>query len=373
MSVPKSERLISLDVFRGLTIAGMILVNSPGTWSHVYPALLHSKWNGCTPTDIIFPFFMFIVGVAITYSVSKKIDQNLQQSKIILQIVRRSIIIFLLGLFLNGFPYFNLATLRIPGVLQRIAVAYLISSIIFIKFKKKTITAICCFILLFYWALMTLVPVPGVGYPNLEPAANLGAWFDRTVFGNHLWAQSKVWDPEGILSTIPSITTVLIGVLTGYFLKSDKDKLTKTVHMFVWGNVLLVIGIILDIWFPINKNLWTSSYVIYTAGLALDFLGMCFWFIDIKGYKKWSKPFIVFGTNAIAAYFLSEFIEIIIDEVTIHTSAAGPIAVKDFLFTHLFLSWNSPINASLLWAICYVIFLFGLVSILYKKKIFIKV
>ena len=374
MSVAKSERLISLDVFRGITIAGMILVNSPGTWEYVYPALRHSKWNGCTPTDIIFPFFMFIVGVALTYSISKKIENNVPHSKIIFQIIRRSLIIFLLGLFLNGFPYFNFSTLRIPGVLQRIAAAYLISSIIFLKFNKRSIAIIAGSILLIYWVLMTLVPVPGVGYPNFEPSTNLGAWLDRFVFGNHLWGQSKVWDPEGILSTLPSISTVLLGILAGFLLKSDRDKLSKTILMFVWGNIFLVVGIVWDIWFPINKNLWTSSYVIYTAGLALNFLGMCYWFIDVKGYKSWSKPFQIFGMNAIAAYFLSEFIEIIIDEVKVFDSSIGhAISVKGYLFNHLFLSWISPVNASLAWAVCYVLFLFGLVSILYKKKIFIKV
>jgi predicted acyltransferase len=368
MGIEKSERLVSLDVFRGITIAGMILVNSPGSWEHVYPPLLHSKWNGCTPTDIIFPFFMFIVGVALTYSISKRIERNDPHSTIILQVLRRSIIIFLLGLFLNGFPNFDFNTLRIPGVLQRIAIAYLIASIIYLKFNRKVIILFTGLILLFYWGLMTLVPVPGIGHSSLDPSTNLGAWLDRFVFGNHLWGQSKVWDPEGILSSIPSIATVLIGILTGYLLKSDKDKISKTVYMFVWGNILIVAGIIWDLGFPINKNLWTSSYVIYTAGLALDFLGMCYWFIDIRGNKTLARPFLVFGMNAITAYFLSEFIEIVINEIKVQS-----VPLKDFLFNHLFLSWVSPINASLMWAICYVIFIFGLMSVFYKKKIFIKV
>ncbi len=374
MSVASSERLVSLDVFRGLTIAGMILVNSPGTWDYVYPALRHSKWNGCTPTDIIFPFFMFIVGVALTYSLSKKIEQNDSQHKIILQIVRRSIIIFLLGIFLNGFPFFNLSTLRIPGVLQRIAIAYLISSIIFLEFNKRSIAVISVGILLIYWGVMTLIPVPGVGNANLEPATNLGAWLDRSVFGTHLWGQTMVWDPEGILSTMPSIVTTLIGILTGYLLRSEKDKLTKTVNLFVWGNLFLVLGIIWDIWFPINKNLWTSSYVIYTSGLALNFLGVCYWFIDVKGFKGWSKPFQIFGLNAIVAYFLSETIETIIDVINVSDSnSTNLISLKGYLFSHIFLPWMSAINASLAWAICYVILIFALVSILYYKKMFIRI
>ncbi len=331
MNVEGSERLVSLDVFRGITIAGMILVNSPGTWAHVYPALLHSKWNGCTPTDLIFPFFMFIVGVAITYSLSKKLEHNVPHSRIILQIFRRSLVIFLLGIFLNGFPYFDFATLRIPGVLQRIAAAYFISSLIYIKFDKRVILIITASILLLYWGLLTLVPVPGTGSASLEPSANLGAWLDRFIFGNHLWGQSRVWDPEGLLSSIPSIATVLTGVLTGYLLRSSREKSAKTNYMFVSGNILIAAGIIWDIWFPINKNLWTSSYVIYTAGLALDFLAICYWFIDVRGYKKWTKPFLIFGMNAIAAYFLSEFLEIIIDEVKVQS-----VPLKDFLFNHIF-------------------------------------
>lgn len=368
MVVEKSGRLVSLDVFRGLTIAGMILVNNPGTWTHVYPALLHSEWNGCTPTDIIFPFFMFIVGISLTYSLSNKIEHNYSHTKIILIVIRRSIILFLLGLFLNGFPYFNLTTLRIPGVLQRIAVAYLVSSVIYLRFNKRIIAALTVFILLFYWVLMTFIPVPGVGYPSLEPALNLGAWLDRIVLGNHLWGQSQVWDPEGILSTFPSVATVLVGVLSGYLLQDNKAKFNKTIYMFIWGNLLLIAGIIWNIWFPINKNLWTGSYVLYTAGIALEFLGFCYWFVDIKGYKTLIRPFIIFGMNAIAAYFLSELIAIIIDKVKVQT-----VSLKDYLFNHLFLSWASPVNASLLWAISYVILIFGLMSILYNRNIFIKV
>ena len=373
MSVAKSERLISLDVFRGLTIAGMILVNSPGTWEYVYPALRHSKWNGCTPTDIIFPFFVFIVGVAITFSISKKIEQNTNNTKIIFDTVRRSVIIFLLGVFLNGFPFFNLSTIRIPGVLQRIAVVYLISAVIFLRCNKRTIIIISVFILIFYWLIMTLIPVPGVGYANLEPSSNLGAWLDRLVFGKHLWGQSIVWDPEGILSTIPAIVTGLAGVLTGYLLRGTKDKISKTVYLFVFGNLLLVAGYIWDIWFPINKNLWTSSYVIYTAGLALNFLGICYWFIDVKGYRKWSVPFRVFGSNAIVAYFLSETIETLIDVINVSNSSGKIVSLKEYLFNNIFLGWNSPINASLFWAISYLLLLFLLVLILYRKNIFIKI
>ncbi len=188
----KSERLLSLDVFRGITIAGMILVNNPGSWGNIYPALEHAKWNGVTPTDLIFPFFLFIVGVAITFSLTKRKERGDNQNKLMLQIFRRSIILFVLGLLMYGFPDYPLHTQRIPGVLQRIAVCYFFASFIFLKANKKTIAYWAAAILLVYWGMMTLIPVPGVGTSSLEPSTNLGAWLDRIILGqSHLWSGSK--------------------------------------------------------------------------------------------------------------------------------------------------------------------------------------
>src|SRR4030067_1607650 len=236
-----SERLLSLDVFRGITIAGMILVNNPGTWSAVYPPLRHAEWHGCTPTDLIFPFFLFIVGVAIPFALGKRIEKGEKHSKIILQIIRRSAILFLLGLILAGFPFglfghnFDLATLRIPGVLQRIAVVYLVAAILFLKTSYKAQVYIGSALLIIYAILMTLVPVPGVGYSNLEPTTNLAAWLDNNLLTGHLWSIPKVWDPEGILSTMPAIVSAIMGMITGWWLRQDKDKKTKTGWLFVMG------------------------------------------------------------------------------------------------------------------------------------------
>ena len=373
MPFTKSERLLSLDVFRGITIAGMILVNNPGTWSDIYPALKHAPWNGCTPTDLIFPFFLFIVGVSITFSLSKRKERGDDTKKIVIQIIRRSFILFFLGLILNGFPNFNLGEIRIPGVLQRIAVVYFISSILFLKANIKTLTFIGVITLLFYWFIMTLIPVPGVGYANLEPTTNLAAWLDNLLLGGHLWSSTKVWDPEGILSTLPAISTALMGILTGYWLKTEKDKVTKTVWMFFFANVFLVIGYFWDTWFPINKNLWTSSYVLYTGGFALHFLAFCYWLIDVKGYKKWVKPFQVYGLNAITVFFLSGIIGRLLSIITLTDTAGKEIALKTYLFNNLFLSWLDPINASLFWAVSYVLIWLGLMWILYAKNIFIKI
>ena len=374
----KPERLLSLDVFRGITIAGMILVNNPGTWDSIYPPLRHAEWNGCTPTDLIFPFFLFIVGVAIPFALGKRVERGDNHKQIVLQIIRRSTILFLLGLIIHAFPFgllnhnFDLSTLRIPGVLQRIAIVYLITSILFLKLNYKAQVYIGAVLLIVYWLLMTLVPVPGVGYSNLEQTTNLAAWIDRTLFGGHLWSQSKVWDPEGILSTLPAITTSIMGVITGLWLKTNKDKITKTVWLFVMGSICMTMGYVWNGWFPINKSIWTSSYVLYTGGLALLFLGFCYWFIDVRQTKWWTKPFLVYGSNPITVYFLSELVGKLLYMIIV-PSGNEKFPLNTFLFNNFFLSRMEPINASLLWAIVYVLIWLGLMWILYAKKIFIKV
>lgn len=370
----KSERLVSLDVFRGITIAGMILVNNPGSWDHIYPALEHAKWNGITPTDLIFPFFIFIVGIAITISLSKRKEEGAAaKKKLYLQIIRRTAIIFILGIIMNGFPFYELSTLRIMGVLQRIAIAYLVSSIIFLKTSLRVQVFITALLLIVYWILMMVIPVPGVGYANLDPKMNLSAFIDRLVLGKHIWYYSKDYDPEGILSTLPSIATCLIGVLTGHWLRGKADKMTKAVWMFVCGNIMLVLGTIFDMWFPINKNIWTSSYVIFTGGMALEFMAMCYFLIDIKGYKWWTKPFIVFGMNAIIVYFFSSIAAYAVYMPKVTGTSGEKIDFKVWLYQTLFASWLPPFNASVAWAIAYVLFWLAIMWVLYEKKIFIKV
>ena len=377
------KRLVSLDVFRGITIAGMILVNNPGDWDHIYSSLDHAEWHGVTPTDLIFPFFLFIVGVAITLSLSKRKERGDSSGKLYIQILRRSLMIFLFGMILAGFPYFNLSIIRIPGVLQRIAVVYCITSFLFLKLNIRSMTYLSFIILFVYWALMTLIPVPGVGYASLEPATNLGAWLDRTLLSGHLWSAAidpsgkfpkGSWDPEGILSTLPAISTGIFGVLTGHYLiKSKDDKTTQTVKMFVIGNFALLISMFWDMWFPINKKIWTSSYVVYCGGLALIFLAMCIYLIDIKGIKWWTKPFLVYGMNAITVYFLSGIVARLLNIIKLTGTDGMEVSLKTYLYNILFASWISPINASLCWAIFYVLFWLGLMWILYAKKIFIKV
>lgn len=375
-----SERLLSLDVFRGITIMGMILVNNPGTWSAIYPPLEHAQWNGCTPTDLIFPFFLFIVGVAISYSLSKRKAQGGSMKSLYLNIFRRTIILFGLGLILSGFPFglafghkFSLDTIRIFGVLQRIAIVYMAASIMFLSTNTKVQYWFTGIILVLYAAIMSFIPVPGIGHANFEPTTNLSAWLDRLILGNHIWSGSKFWDPEGILSTIPAIGTAMLGIFTGNLLRSEKDQTTKTVWLYVWGSILMVAGWVWDGWFPINKNIWTSSYVLYTAGLALNFLAFCYWFIDVKKVTWWIKPFQVYGMNAITVFFLSGIVGRLMGMIKVPIADGNVLSLKDYLFTNLFLSWLDPINASLAWAIVYILIWLGLMWILYAKKIFIKV
>lgn len=375
----QNERLVSLDVFRGITIMGMILVNNPGDWGAIYPPLEHAKWHGLTPTDLIFPFFLFIVGVAISYSLSKRKSENADKRKLYLNIFRRTVILFLLGLILNGFPFglmpnhdFSWGTLRIPGVLQRIAIVYLISSIIFLSSNVKFQFWFTGSILIIYYLLMNFIPVPGIGYSNLEPSTSLAAWVDNLFLKNHMWMYTRDWDPEGLLSTLPAIATAMIGIFTGNWLRSDKDQSTKTVWLFIWGCILMVAGWIWNGWFPINKNLWTSSFVLYTAGIALNFLAFIYWFADVKKINWWIKPFLVYGMNAIVLYFLSGIIGSLMDLITFSINGIQ-YSIKSFLYNNLFSSWMQPINASLAWAIFYILFWLGLMWILYAKKIFIKV
>jgi predicted acyltransferase len=364
------KRLLSLDLFRGMTIVAMILVNNPGTWQHVYPMLRHAQWNGLTFTDWIFPFFLFIVGISISLSMSKRLEAGDSQGHILLKIFRRSLILFLLGVFLYLFPDFKFATMRIPGVLQRIAVVYLICAIVFLKTSWRVQACLAGFLLLFYWLLMTVVPVPGVGSANLEPVTNLAARLDFLLLKGHLWKPES--DPEGILSTLPAIGTGLLGMLTGHWLRRKMEDSVKTVWMFVFGIAGIVIGSIWGWFFPINKNLWTSSYVLTTAGIGLLVLAACYWLVDVVGYKKWTKPFVVYGANAIGIYFVSHCVSSLLYEINIKSGETTQ-TIHGWILQKLCLSWLNPLNASLCYAIVFTMIWLIPLWILYRKRIFIKI
>jgi len=367
-----TSRIVSLDVFRGMTIAGMTIVNNPGTWENIYWPLEHAQWHGWTPTDLVFPFFLFIVGVAIPLAFSKRAQSGGNRRDLYIKIIKRTLIIFGVGLLLNGFPYFNLSVLRIPGVLQRIAVCYFFASVIFLNTKPRTQILITFGLLLLYWALMTLVPAPGFAAGDLGKEGSLASFVDRVVFGKHVWAQAKIYDPEGILSTIPAIATTLIGVLTGQWLRSEKQRYEKVAGMFVVGAIFIALGWAWNSWFPINKALWTSSYVLFTGGLALQFLALSYWLIDIKGYRRWAKPFEVFGMNAIALYVGSGLMADLLGLIKVPSNGSS-VPLQEWIYDHLFASWASPVNASLAFALVFVLLWLGLMWILYRRKIFISV
>lgn len=367
------DRLVSLDVFRGITIAGMVLVNNPGTWSHIYWPLGHAAWHGWTPTDLVFPFFLFIVGVAITLAFGRRVETGGSKRDLYIKVIKRTLIIFGIGLFLNAFPYFNFSELRIPGVLQRIAVCYFFASIIFLNTKWHTQVIITIALLIIYWLMMTLIPAPGYAAGDLSKEGSLASYIDRVVFGKHVWAQAKVYDPEGLLSTIPALATTLMGVLTGHWLRSRKTAYEKVAGMFVVGAMCVAVGWALNSFFPINKALWTSSYVLFTGGLALQFLALCYWIIDIKGYRRWAKPFEVFGLNAIALYVGAGLMAELLGVIKLTGPDGSRIPLQRWIYDNLFASWASPINASLAFAIAFVLVWLGLMWILYKRKIFLKV
>jgi predicted acyltransferase len=375
-------RLLSLDVFRGLTIAGMLLVNDPGSWGAIYPPLEHSAWNGWTPTDVIFPFFLFIVGVTTHLSLSSRRAHGATDREIVLQILRRGGIIILLGWLMAGFPYYPLTRIteiRFGGVLPRIGVCYILGALLTMKTTLKQQVVILAVLLYGYWFLQTLVPVPGyneIGALLLNrPEATLSAWLDRTVLGlPHLWVGSVTWDPEGILSTVPAIGTVILGVFTGRWLTRKEIPIEERLNaLFVVGAIAMVVGMMWNWSFPINKSLWTSSYVMFTGGMAAIALAVCVWVIDVKGIRRGTKPFVIYGMNPIIAYVGSGVMARIIYSLIMVSYGGKTVSLETAIYEAAFHSWLSPRNASLAFAVCVVLFWLGILTVLYRRKIFLKV
>src|SRR5205823_6842958 len=371
---PSAPRLVSLDVFRGLTVVGMVLVNNPGSWAHIYWPLEHAEWNGWTPTDLIFPFFLFIVGVAIPLGLGKRVERGDSRRALFIKVAYRSVIIFLLGEFLAGFPYFHLSTIRIPGVLQRIAVCYFFAALIFIRTRPRTQAIIAVALLIVYALLMKHVPAPGYYVGDLSKEGSLASYIDRAVFGPHIWKQGKVYDPEGILSTMGALATTLFGVLTGHLVvRKDRTPIEKVAHLFIAGIGSMIIGWIWNAWFPINKSLWTSSYVFFTGGLALQFLALCYWLIDIKGYQRWTRPFIIFGVNAIVLFVGTGLMARSLTLIKVPKGDGTTQALQTLIYNHGFASWLGPNNASLAFAITFILLWLLLLWLLYRKNIIIKI
>ena len=361
------QRLISLDAFRGITIIGMIIVNTPGSWSYIYPPLRHAEWNGLTPTDLVFPFFLFIVGVSIVLSLSKIKGNTDSRSKkpVIRRIIKRAIILFGIGILLNLIGS-NFQHLRLPGVLQRIAIVYLACALLYLYFSLRTQIITGILILIGYFLAMTLIQVPGFNGEELLSQSNVATWLDDQVIPFYLY--QKTWDPEGILSTLPSIVTAILGMITGNIILSQRKLSNKIVFVFILGFGMLFLGELWSWVFPINKNMWTSSYVLYTGGLAAMSLAFLIFVIDQLEIRKWAKPAIEFGSNAITAYILSNLVII----------PAGIIILNGQSLQELYMNglinWGvMPEFASLIWAIVITLICYIPIKILYNKSIFIKV
>ena len=358
-------RLVSLDAFRGITVAAMLLVNNPGS-DPVYTQLDHARWNGWTFTDTIFPFFLWIVGVAMTLSFAKRVAQGANRTSLLLHTARRAAIIYLLGVLLAGFPYFHLATIRLVGVLPRIAVCYLVGSVVFLFTEWKGQIASIFGLFLTYWLLMTLYPVPGLGAGHLDRGANFAAYIDSLVLSGHMWAQTKTWDPEGIVSTLPAIGTTLLGVLAGHILRQQRS---RAILLASSGVALVALGELLSLWMPINKSLWTVPYALLMAGLAtLEFL-LLYWIIDIKGWRTWASPFLIFGSNAIAVFVLSGLIGRLLGLIRV----ASGMTLGSLIYSSAFAPLASQMNASLIYAASFVTLLFLVAWFLHSRRWFLRV
>jgi predicted acyltransferase len=374
-SQARTERLQSLDVFRGVTIAAMILVNDAGDWDKTYAPLLHAEWHGWTLTDLVFPFFLFAVGIAIPYAFGGRLERTGgDRGPLHWQIARRTVLLFALGLFLGWFPFYNVnwPAARIPGVLQRIAVVYLVAALAWLHLRPRSRALLALVLLAGYWLAMMLVPVPGYGAGDLSPDGNLAAWVDHEVLSRHTWRKAPgPGDPEGILSTIPAIASALIGLFAGDWLRSSRTRSAKLSGLLLWGCAATVAGLALGHWFPINKNLWTSTYVLFTGGLALLLLAAIYFLVDMRQHDAWARPFLIFGTNAIVAFFGSTLMAKLF--YLIRWEGGETVTLQQWLYRHLFSSWLPDYVASLAWALAFVAIWWGLMSLLYERRIFIKV
>jgi predicted acyltransferase len=362
-------RLDSLDVFRGMTIAAMILVSTPGTWNAVYPPLDHAAWNGWTPTDLVFPFLLFAMGAAVPFALARRRDAS---RRIGVHVVRRAAILFGLGLLLNAIelpPPLAWATFRIPGVLQRIAIVYVAVAWITERMSLRAQIAFAIAALGGYWAAMMLVPVPGIGAGVLTPAGNLASYIDRSLFGRHML--NKLGDPEGLLSTIPAIVTALGGVFVGDWL--SKTGTRRAAWLWLGGAAVMLAGLAWGRVFPLNKNLWTSSFALFTAGFAAQLLALLHWLIDVRRWQRWSRPFAAFGRNPLAAYFLSVGFDSLLQR---WTTASGA-SLKGLIYRSTFVAWLRPAfapeTASVAYAIVYVMLCALVFRELHRRRWFLSV
>ena len=356
-------RLVSLDAFRGLTIAFMVLVNTPGDGDHVYAPLRHAEWHGWTPTDVVFPSFMWIAGLAMTLSFARRLESGVSRPELMWQALRRSIILYALGLLVYAYPDFDLPTLRLMGVLQRIAICTCAASAIWLTTGVRGRVVWVVALLGVYWALMMWAPVPGYGAGRLDVDGNFAHYVDWLVLGRHNYENTVTWDPEGIVSTLPAIATVLLGTLAGSVMAMPRPMSTKLRWLLIAGVCLIALGSIWNVWLPINKKLWTSSFAVFMAGLDFVLFAAFAWAVDVRGWRRPVKPFVVLGMNAIAVYMVSELLE----------TQLRVMNVREPIYRMLFQPLASPVNASLLYAIAYTLLMLAVAEGLYWRQWFLKV
>ncbi len=355
-------RLLSLDAFRGLTMLFMVLVNNGGG-PISYPPLQHSDWNGWTMTDTVFPSFLWIAGVAITLALGRRLEAGEAPGKLLKIVFRRAVIIYVLGLLVYAFPHFSLSHQRLLGVLQRIAICYLAASVIYLYCGVRTQIIWIISLFAVYWGMMAFINVPGYGPGNLTVEGNFAHYIDRIVLGTHNYAQTKTWDPEGIVSTLPAIGTALLGVMAGHILRLPIPLALRRNRLLIAGGFLIALGLIWNLKLPINKKLWTDSFATFMAGLDFVVLAAFVWLVDERGIRKWIKPLTITGMNAITVYLASEFLSEFLDATPLHREIYG----------RFFAPNASPMNASLLWALSFTLLMYLLAWFLYRRRWFLRI
>ncbi len=363
-------RLHSLDALRGATVAAMILVNNPGSWSHVHPQLRHAAWHGCTFADLVFPFFLFAVGVSIVLSLGRARDSG---EKPLGRVFQRSLRLLFFGLLMAAWSGVSLADLRLTGVLQRIAVCYLVGAVLFLYLSRAQLRVALGALLAGYWALLLYVPVPGGGAPDLSrPEANFGAWLDRFLLEGHLWNQTKSWDPEGLLSSLAAVATVLVGVEIGYLLRGRRLGSRDVVRLTGVGVATAAAGLLWGLVYPINKALWTGSFALLTGGAAMVALALLALAMDVLGHRRWAYPLVVFGRNAITVFVLSGLLARTLSRFQVDT-ASGAVTVRRLYYDALFTSWLPPDLASFAHAIAWVGLCYLIVWWMYRNRMFLRI
>jgi predicted acyltransferase len=374
-------RLSSLDAFRGFTIAAMVLVNNPGDWSHLYSQLEHAKWNGWTFTDTIFPFFLFIGGVSMALSLGRLAASGANKPQLLIKLAKRACLIFLIGFLLNLIPYFNVDKVRIPGVLQRIALCTLLAAPIVVYCGWRLQLALIAALLTLYSALMLFYPVPGIGAGVLEPGKDFGAYVDRMFLSGHMWVQTTTWDPEGLFTTIPALCSQLLGVLAGRFLLSKLSRTEQTVWLLLAGLLLLWLGVIGDaILMPINKSLWTPSYCFLMTGWALLIFSAFFWLLDVNPHgavreaaARWTTPLRIYGMNALFIFAFSGLVAKMFGFIKLAQPDGGNVSLGRTLYAPIRELPIGAVNTSVLYALLFNAGMFALAWAMWRRKWFVKV